>query len=91
MKTGKTGNLVDGEQAVLKLAADRNGWAVIDDLRARKQAEKMQINYAGTLTILRKALEKDLINRTQLKRIVEDLRDKDQFRMTKDLRDWLLR
>ena len=90
VKPGKHVELDKGEQAVLELAVELGGWAIIDDLKARKQAGKMQIKYAGTLTLLKRAREKKLIAKTELRKIVEDLKGKDQFRMTDELVKWLI-
>jgi len=91
VKSNKPIKFKNGEQAVLEVAAQRGGWAVIDDLKARKQAHKRRIKYAGTLTLLKHAREKKLITKTELRKIIIDLKEKDQFRMTKELEDWLLK
>lgn len=91
VKQEKTVEMEKGEQAVLDLAAECGGWAVIDDLKARKQAQKRRIKYAGTLTLLKQAQEKEIITQTELKKIIKDLKEKDHFRMTKELEDWLIK
>lgn len=79
-----------GEQGVVQLAQKLNAVAVVDDKDARNYARKHGITHTGTLAILKRAREKKLITKTELKKIVEDLKTKDQFRMTDELERWLL-
>ncbi|MDD1777399.1 MAG: DUF3368 domain-containing protein [Candidatus Helarchaeota archaeon] len=55
-------NLGKGEAAAIALALETNKICVIDDLRARKIAKKMDVKITGTIGILLLAEKKKIIN-----------------------------
>lgn len=87
-KTGSNGGL--GEQGVLELALKLDAVAVLDDKNARQQAEKHKIRYTGTLALLKRSRERGLISKKELSKILKDLEEKDNFRMTEELKKWTL-
>ncbi|MDI6654568.1 MAG: hypothetical protein QME59_01610 [Candidatus Hydrothermarchaeota archaeon] len=82
-------NLDRGESEVILAAKENNATAVIDDLDARKVAKILGIKLTGTLALLKHAHTKSLINSTELKKIIEDLKMKDNFRIGKELESWV--
>jgi predicted nucleic acid-binding protein len=51
----------EGEAGVIALALERNSTLLIDDLKGRRLADNLGINYIGTLGILKVAKNKGLI------------------------------
>jgi len=78
-------NLGYGEKGTIKLAKSRDAVAVIDDSNARKNALEYGLKITGTLGLLCSALEEQIISRSELKRILNDLRIKDDFRISEGL------
>jgi len=57
-------NLDIGEASALALSLEiPNSLVIIDDLKARKLAEKMQMNYSGTLGLLLRAKQEGFIHK----------------------------
>ncbi|MEA3255289.1 MAG: hypothetical protein U9Q22_05595 [Candidatus Altiarchaeota archaeon] len=80
----------DGEAGTVKLALQKKSVAVIDDLDGRKFAGKHQVKVIGTLALLKSSCDRGLITKFELKSILGDLEVKDAFRMSKELKDWIL-
>lgn len=62
-----------GEASAIALAVENNALLIIDDLKARKLAERLYLNYTGTLGVFLKAKElkiypsiKPVLNKIQL-------------------------
>jgi len=79
-----------GEAGTIKLAKEKNALAVLDDLAGRKFAAKQGVAVAGTLALLRLTLDRGLVSNEELAVILKDLEEKDSFRMSKELKDWVL-
>jgi predicted nucleic acid-binding protein len=62
-----------GESEAIVLAQGLEGILLIDDSKARKEAERIGIECIGTLRILKEAKEKGLIER--VKPVLDRLRD----------------
>jgi predicted nucleic acid-binding protein len=62
-----------GESEAIVLAQGLGGILLIDDSKARKEAERIGIECIGTLRILKEAKEKGLIER--VKPVLDRLRD----------------
>lgn len=62
-----------GEASAIALAAELNGLLIIDDIKARRMASELQMDYTGTLGVLAEAKQKRHIQsfKTVLKRIKE--------------------
>ena len=73
VKAGKPARKLDGgELGVLNLARKLGATAVLDDKDAREQARRQRITYTGTLALLKRAREKKIITKKQLKKILSD-------------------
>jgi predicted nucleic acid-binding protein len=79
-----------GEAGTVKLAKEKNAIAVLDDLSGRKFAARQGVAVVGTLALLRLASDRRLVSGEELVVILRDLEEKDSFRMSRDLRDWVL-
>lgn len=78
-----------GEASALALALETpNSVVVIDDYRARKTAEKLQINYTGTIGVIVKAKITGIIS--SILPLVGKIRQTD-FRITDELEQQALR
>jgi predicted nucleic acid-binding protein len=79
-----------GEAGTVRLAIEKNCVAVIDDLDGRRFAAKNGVKVIGTLALLKNAYERRLISKKETANILKDLQTKDAFRMTGELKDWVL-
>ena len=70
----KESNLGMGESEALALAYEKNMKIILDDLKARKIAETLNLDYTGTIGLLLKAEELGLIDRAYDK--VKNLKEK---------------
>jgi|GEM_PF-3082737 len=85
-------NLGEGESAVLALCEHNNYSAVIDERASAKIADVLGIKYTGTLNIIRKSYQKDIIKtKSELKRILRDLEEKDNFYLSDELYEWVMK
>ena len=76
-----------GEASVLVLAKEfidenKKPVAIIDDLSARHVAKTMRIPIIGTLGILLRAVQSEIISKRQCKRFLKELIDETTFHMT---------
>ena len=81
--------LVDsGEASTIALASEKDdALLLLDDLKARKLAKRLELKYTGTLGILSKAKERGII--VKIKPIIEKLKDAD-FRISEKVIQELL-
>ncbi len=86
----KDTHIDEGEKGTIKLALKKQGIAVIDDLDGRKLAVKYKVRTIGTLALLKLAYNKNLISKSELISILDDLETKDSFRITKELKNVIL-
>lgn len=87
----KEPNIDEGEAGTVKLALKKKATAVIDDLDGRRFASKHKVEVIGTLALLKNSQHKGIISRPELESILKDLETKDGFRMTKELKEWILK
>jgi len=80
-----------GETGVIKLALEKGAIVVLDDLHARKVAERLGLRFTGTLGLLKVAYEKRIIDKNDLDKILRDLVTKDKFRINTELEKSLLK
>ncbi len=77
-----------GEASAISLALESaNHLLIVDDLKARKLAEKLNLNYVGTIGILLKAIQIGLV---EDKRILTEKLMNTNFHFSKELIDLLL-
>jgi len=86
----------DVVQALEQLRSDekisRNLDAILDDRKAVKVARQMGINHTGTLNIIRKAYQRNLIkSRDELRTLLNELKTKDNFFLSNGLLKWMLK
>jgi len=79
-----------GEAGTVKLAKEKDAIAVIDDLAGRKFAVRQGVPIVGTLALLRLSLDRRLVSQEELVVILKDLEEKDSFRMSDELKEWVL-
>ena len=72
-----------GEKSVIVLAKELKGLAVLDDLKARKFADKLQVDYTGTMGLIVEAKQNGFIESV---RTVLDKIDQTNFRISSELR-----
>ncbi len=78
-----------GEASAIALASEKeNTLLLLDDLKARKLATKLKLNFTGTLGIIHKAKQIGKIEK--IKPILEDLLKTD-FRISQNIIDEILR
>ena len=65
--------LGEGESEAIVLAQELNSILLIDDSKARKEAERIEVECIGTLRILKEAKEMGLIEK--IKPVLDELRD----------------
>lgn len=83
-------NFVDlGEASTIALSAEMDDNKIIlDDLKARKLAQKLNIKITGTIGVLIKARQKDIIKSSKL--VLNKLKD-EGFRISDELENELLK
>jgi predicted nucleic acid-binding protein len=79
-----------GEAGTIKLAKEKNAIPAIDDLNGRKFAAKEGVSIIGTLALLRLSLDRGFVSQEELAVIIKDLEEKDSFRMSDELKQWVL-
>jgi predicted nucleic acid-binding protein len=78
-----------GEATAIALAADKSDpLLIMDDLKARKLAKRLQIKYTGTLGVINKAKEMGIIYK--VRPLVDNLRKTD-FRISDNVLENLLK
>jgi predicted nucleic acid-binding protein len=78
-----------GEASAIALASEKqNTLLLLDDLKARKLATKLKLNFTGTLGVIHKAKQMGKIKK--IKPILEDLLKTD-FRISQNIIDEILR
>jgi len=83
-------NFIDlGEASTIAMALEiDNSVIILDDLKARKIANKLSLNYTGTIGVLLKAREKKIIG--SLKDMIEKLKTHN-FRISKEIEEEMLK
>jgi uncharacterized protein len=65
------GKLSPGESEAILLAKELNGFLLVDELEARKEASRLGINYFGSLRIIKEAKDRGVIPKA--KAVLDDL------------------
>jgi len=77
-----------GERYTIGIGISKKCLIATDDLKPRKVAKELGLDVIGTLGILRLAYSRNLIDKAELKKMVEMLHDILYF--TEDLEKWVL-
>ena len=83
-------NLHIGEASVIIYAKQNNALAVIDDKKARKAAEKEGIQFIGTATLLKLAIENGIVKLNEAEQLISDLTNAGKLYLSKEIRRWIL-
>jgi len=79
----------EGEASAISLAIEHQpALLILDDLKARKVAEKLRLNYTGTLGVLLKAKENGIIDR--IKPLLDRIQQTN-FRFSKNVFEQILK
>ena len=83
--------LAIGEAETITLAVEeRADYIVIDDKLARRRAKSMKLNVIGTLRILRLMYDSKLVNKREILKALEKLKETG-FRISEDIINRVLR
>jgi|GEM_PF-1262397 len=79
-----------GEGEVILIAKKKEGIALLDDKHARDVAKREQVECYGTLALLRMCYESELINKKELKCLLDGVIEKGNLYITSKLYNWIL-
>lgn len=79
--------LDSGEASAIALGSELQGLLIVDDLKARKMASELQLDYTGTLGVLVEAKQKRHIR--SFKAVLKRIKETD-FRISPDVEQKLL-
>lgn len=81
-----------GESEVILLATAKSGDVLMDEKRARRVARNKGIEVYGTLSLLKAVYEKRIISdKKELKNILDEVIEKGNLYVSKELYDWVLK
>lgn len=83
-------NLGFGESETILIALRKDFIAAIDERKGRSIARRLKIQVTGTIGLIRLAYKEGLINKNELNQILNDLKEKADFRIDEKLIKWIL-
>ncbi|RLI86256.1 MAG: hypothetical protein DRO76_04195 [Candidatus Altiarchaeales archaeon] len=80
-----------GESEAILIAKHEKGVILLDDKRAREVAKHEKVECYGTLALLRICYEKRVVEKEELKSVLDNVIEKGNLYVTPKLYDWVLR